>query len=528
MKELTVTIESQHNQPLPEPLRYTLEEDAFSIGRSQHNDLQLDDKRRGISRIHCRIFRQDGGFFVSDESSNGLFINAETTPLGRGNRQRLRHNDLLKLGPYQVRVSIHEAAPPPPPVPLQEADEDPLEGTQFIDLSPEDLPAVPRHLRKSPPTPSRPASPPAPAPVAKQASEDRTDPFAGYPPPAEPGSARRPGQNDPPGPPPSATESRPPAADAGPGEPARVPPARPDGGADLPDLDILLTAETEDPTPPVDADALDALDALLLGRDARPTTPPPPPTATRPAAPVETWPAPEELPTTRSLPVTPPAPSQEPARPPAAPSTPARATDQDTANELLRAFLDGAGLPPLPLEAERQKALFRDLGVIFRMTVENLIQMLAARGSNKEEMDLDMTTMQSQGNNPLKFPRSEIESTLALLLVPSGRGYMPTVQAFQETFEDINRHYSGSLGGFNAALKALLARFEPDALEERLNEHSRLSDLFRGSRGGRYWEAYRELYQEIADQAHENFLALIRDDFCEVYISQQRPGDDEP
>jgi len=138
-------------------------------------------------------------------------------------------------------------------------------------------------------------------------------------------------------------------------------------------------------------------------------------------------------------------------------------------------------------------------------------------------MDMEVTTIQAVGNNPLKFPQGGVDGALGHLLFPKSEGYMPLVQAFAEAFDDLATHYTGSLRGFTAALRGLLARFEPEALEEEVNEHSRITDMFPGVRAARYWEAYQELYREINGQADENLLELIHRDYSRAYDLKKTP-----
>ena len=461
MKVLTVIVESFHNKPVAQSHSRTLQDHTLSIGRGKDNQLRLDDKRRSISRVHCRIERQDQQFFIIDESSNGLYVNSARDPLGKGNRQRLHHDDILRLGPFQLRVRITDSQPAP-------AAGENLDETRFMAVRPEELPRVDvEHgsfgtLDEALPDESGPAS------------IDDTGLTSTPPPPA-----------------PTAEEP--------------------------PDLAMLLAGLEEadsptTPTPGLGNDELAALDELLgAGSKAVSTDIPPPPPPFPPEAATDAAPPPD----------TPPSPDTTPPAP-ALPESVTTPTGAD-AEALLRAFLQGAGLPPLSLPPERQQALFRDLGKALRMTTENLILMLEARGLNKQEMDMEVTTIQAVGNNPLKFPQGGVDGALGHLLFPKGEGYMPLVQAFAEAFDDLGTHYTGSLRGFTAALRGLLARFEPEVLEEEINEHSRITDMLPGARASRYWEAYRELYRDIAEQAGENFLELIQPYYSPAYDLRKPP-----
>jgi type VI secretion system FHA domain protein len=87
-----------------------------SIGRALDNDWALPDPRRYLSGHHARIHFRQGGFFLEDASTNGVYVNDATAPQGRRGLYALRDGDLLRMGEYRIRVSIdsEEGVLPPP------------------------------------------------------------------------------------------------------------------------------------------------------------------------------------------------------------------------------------------------------------------------------------------------------------------------------------------------------------------------------------------------------------------------------
>src|SRR5918996_393858 len=83
--------------------------DRFTIGRAQENDWVLPDPEQHLSRQHCVIERRGEAFCVVDTSSNGVFVNSESAPLGRGHERSLAHGDHLRLGTYAIRVELEGA-----------------------------------------------------------------------------------------------------------------------------------------------------------------------------------------------------------------------------------------------------------------------------------------------------------------------------------------------------------------------------------------------------------------------------------
>jgi len=81
-----------------------------SIGRSRDNELVLPDANRYVSAHHARIRYRDGGYLIEDTSTNGVYLNGSTDPVGKLGPQPLRSGDVIRLGNYQVRVLDESAA----------------------------------------------------------------------------------------------------------------------------------------------------------------------------------------------------------------------------------------------------------------------------------------------------------------------------------------------------------------------------------------------------------------------------------
>ncbi len=80
-----------------------------TIGRSADNDWVLPDPSRFISGRHARVQFRHGSYFFEDISTNGTFLNDAEQPIAKQTPCELRNGDLLKLGEYQIAVSIDSA-----------------------------------------------------------------------------------------------------------------------------------------------------------------------------------------------------------------------------------------------------------------------------------------------------------------------------------------------------------------------------------------------------------------------------------
>ena len=87
----------------------TVETGAIVIGRSEDADWVLADPERIVSKRHCRIERQAGGFLLTDMSTNGVLVNG--IPLCRETSRLLVDRDLLTLGDAIIAVLLETDAP---------------------------------------------------------------------------------------------------------------------------------------------------------------------------------------------------------------------------------------------------------------------------------------------------------------------------------------------------------------------------------------------------------------------------------
>lgn len=78
------------------------------IGRTQDNDWVLPDPDRYVSSHHARVSFRTGNWILEDTSTNGIFINGADTPASVEGPYALKDGDRLRLGDYEILVSIDE------------------------------------------------------------------------------------------------------------------------------------------------------------------------------------------------------------------------------------------------------------------------------------------------------------------------------------------------------------------------------------------------------------------------------------
>lgn len=446
----------------------TLDRSSLVIGRGSGCDWILHDADRILSGQHCRVSWIDGQYILTDTSSNGVFHNHAAEPVGRGGSVVLADGDSLMLGDYEMVVAIGR----PPPADVQDV----LGESDFGD----------------PPPPSFPSFS-----VADDARMQRGgDLEYGYP-----------------------------AAGVVAAEPDHIPALHESFAAVRP-----AAATPNDATPPpggVDDFMALLSDANFLSGGAETAAATPSWTPDAPAS--DGFPSglDEPLCTIGADAPAQPEPRAEPL--PAVPAIPASAVAGHPSADLLAVFLDAAGLPAAAGTTPDPVAAMRVAGTVYRQTVEGLCALLAMRSQVKSEFRIERTIIGSRDNNPLKFSTDAMRTAQQLLQQPLP-GFLPAEEAVRRSFRDIQQHELAASIGMQSALSALLRRFDPDALKERLDRQSLLASFVPAARRARYWELYEALYQEIAAEAESDFQSLFGREFAQAYERQIRAmsGPDAP
>ena len=77
----------------------------LTIGRGGDNDLVLPDPDRHLSKNHCAITFEGGGYAVTDTSTNGVFLDGAAERLPRGVPVGLAQGSVIRLGNYELTVT---------------------------------------------------------------------------------------------------------------------------------------------------------------------------------------------------------------------------------------------------------------------------------------------------------------------------------------------------------------------------------------------------------------------------------------
>lgn len=102
---LTLRVTSYNNNAPAKTLSVTVNESGCTIGRATDNDFVLPDVERIISHRHATIQFENGVWYLTDNSTNGTFINHAAEPVGQGARVQLHNGDILSIGKYDCTVT---------------------------------------------------------------------------------------------------------------------------------------------------------------------------------------------------------------------------------------------------------------------------------------------------------------------------------------------------------------------------------------------------------------------------------------
>jgi type VI secretion system protein len=111
---LRLRVVSEHALRLGEQSTKVFGVHGGTIGRSTDNEWILPDPERYLSGKHARIDFRAGSYVLVDTSSNGTYLNGAQVPLGKFHDYVLKEGDYVRLGEYELLVSIDKSNDFPP------------------------------------------------------------------------------------------------------------------------------------------------------------------------------------------------------------------------------------------------------------------------------------------------------------------------------------------------------------------------------------------------------------------------------
>ena len=516
-----------------------------TIGRVPGNDWVLPDQF--VSSRHATIQYADGQFYVIDtNSSNGVFLNAPSFRLEQGRPYPINSGDRLLIDPFDIHVSVIESSVGQEEASADVSASDTLNVARPVPSTPSRTPAAasdPFAVEEevpyigTVPSPGR-RAPGRDEPIVPMGSDQVEDPVD----PLDALGLRK----TPKGPPPPRVE------DLARGSPLRsnfelprITPRAPP----LEDSPPVPPLQSAAPAIPADYNPLAQTDFDRIVPKPAPPAPPPAPTPAprrpapaarsdlrRPAA--QPLPPRKEVPPPRSTPrqptpqqatPSPPAPqpkvspapaaqSSRPSPPAPRPSAPSAGLPVVGRGQLdFAALLAATGLQGVPVTPD----LSANFGSILKVVVDGLRDVLRAREELKDQFRLRITSVAARENNPIKFS-ANTEDALHNLLVRHNPAYLEPVAAFENAFDDLRIHQMAMLAGLRAGYEAMVKVFDPDTLEQKFERYARRGGLLGASAKPRFWDLYREVFEETTGDPDECFRTLFGTAFSKAYEEQTR------
>lgn len=472
---------------------YTFNELGGTIGRKPMNDFVLLDPERYISGKHALIEFNNGHYFITDTSTNGVFINDSKTPLGQGNTAELMSGDKITIGTYQLLAHIstteQQISTPAYSTPQESTPasfENPLDSlvSNSTDIGELDAGSSIDPLELLGVTDNKPAAmEPAPG-SSRSVDSPEIDNIFG--------------------------ETEPLIDDTGniddifsslnhetfeQAPPERQQPVTIDEQFTPPnnfipeDWDINDNQVEEQTQEPEDklidksseaAPAEEAIENIIPAEQA--------PVSSSPKA------------------------VAEPEPPITAPQT---STNE---NALIDAFFKGCQLDLNKINITDNIHLMHKLGELTRLSTHGLMQALQARATIKSGFRVSRTTIAPTENNPLKFSVTD-EEALQILLSDDRKGYMPATQAFKEGFADLQTHQLALMAGLQATISTIISQFNPEQLERSFDSQSS-SGFMLGQKKSRNWEQYIDFYNRLSERFQDDFQNVYGEEFAKAYEEQ--------
>ena len=451
------------------------------IGRAQDNDWVLPDRDRYISGHHCKVTFKAGEWLLEDTSTNGVFINGSDMPVSAAGVHALQDGDRLRLGDYEIIVSIDTRndfspdasgqMPIPPRAQSTEArhDEDLGEELDLTDLLGGSMIVEAPQFSSAVEHPTCPSGQP---PVLTKPASRRAPSASGIDSVLDLAKALH-------------TDERPPArrqavhAAVSPEKLTKSPRAH---------LASLLNGEHDDEAPDTAVQARKPDEWQMQTR-------------------------PYDLNTMSAI--------RAPAAlaRPSAPDAPRPRRSTDTGAEPaagVEAFCRGAGIDPASLPPDSEHALLTLAGQMVREVVVGLMDVLKGRADLKNRLRLSQTTIQPGENNPLKFSAS-VDEAMMKLLDSHGSRYLGPIEAIRDSFTDLRTHQAALPAAIQAAIDEIMNRIEPSDLQERFDRGLKRGALLGAANKMKYWDLYAEFYHVLNQRNEQGLPTLFAEELARSY-----------
>ena len=191
----------------------------------------------------------------------------------------------------------------------------------------------------------------------------------------------------------------------------------------------------------------------------------------------------------------------------------------NSTNELLQAFLKGAGLPDLNLSSGLTPELMETMGKLVATSVKGTMDLISQRALVKREVNAEVTMVVLRKNNPLKFfPDSQ--TVLTQMLRKKMPGFMTPPEAMEDAYVDLRAHQLAVVAGMKAAMEALLKKLQPAVIADKIDAPTILDYINPARRKAAMWDHFSEIFDSISLESKHEFQSLFGKEFLAAYENE--------
>ena len=194
--------------------------------------------------------------------------------------------------------------------------------------------------------------------------------------------------------------------------------------------------------------------------------------------------------------------------------------DASIPRDLRAAFLAGLGAD-LDVPQNLTPELMQAIGALIREVTGGTMELLRLRAEAKSALHADMTMLDARAINPLKAAW-DVDVALQHLFAPQRPDIQAPLKAMTEAYDDLRAHDRDLVASIRAAMRGLLARFDPDALANRLGSESMIDSFLPANKKARRWDSFVDLYADVCVEAEQDFWSVFEKELRRAYAAQDR------
>ncbi len=502
MTSLTLSITSPQKELMGSQATKTFNTNGGTIGRASRNDWVLPEET--VSSQHALISFQDNNFFITDLSTNGVYIDGSKVPLGTGCTAPLVNAQTLSIGLYLISINVEisqDSQSTLSPLSTENTFEEPLpeQDQSFLSDSsndPLDLLGLTSPNESITSNNSLPEDLFADSQAAPLTQDQQA--FESAPSPSVADAFIAPSTHT----------------------------APPESSSTIPDN---WDETCFSPAQPTNQNIIEEKPAIPM-EDTGSTLADEADLASQQTLIVTTDPEPEpDKPTEHNFEQSHKVNERE--KPIQQPSTKLKEkintqNDNDTNYESDQLTLAMASFQKNGLDTSLLKdSAFVDQSLaLLPHVIEGVLATLRSRSQIKNELRASQTILQQVENNPLKFSIN-LQDAFHNLLINQRPGFLSPEDAIKQAFQDLTQHEAALIMGIQTGLNAMLKKISPEAIETKIENLETKKNIFGKISSAKKWEYYKETYQHITENSSNSFIDMFGDDFVkgyEAYISNNK------